>query len=72
MIDRNLFTLADLRAALGFNEKVMLSDLLAEAQKLRRDAERYRKVRELTLAQLSGLKAKAFARGRGSMRLWTR
>lgn len=55
MSDQDLFTLAEIRAALGVDEKVMLSELLAKTREIKRDAERYEKVRKLTPREISGL-----------------
>lgn len=47
MKTEDLITIAQIREALGVNEKVMLSDLLETIRRIRRDAERYAKVRSL-------------------------
>lgn len=53
--DHNLLTIAEIRAALGVNEKMMLSGLLEKVREIRRNAERYEKVRKLTPQEFSGL-----------------
>lgn len=46
--DRDLFTIAEIRAALGVGEKVMLSELLEKTREIRRNAGRYEKVRQFS------------------------
>lgn len=55
MTDREIITLAKIREALGIGHKPMLSELPGICRQIRRDAERYRKLRSLPPSKLSKL-----------------